>query len=225
MKNGRGNSDWAGDCGRCRWGLTGGILGFGVGGLLKNATAGFVAGAAGADPGVGTLYAIAAAGLAYSFPSVRADLAKLQEYLDRKDQINTGALRQEQGTKAFEGQLSARNRGGPIRNFADGIGALPDQLLYHIRQGVRVRAEINFMNAVGELQSQVPIGQSRIAIIGINPVTGNVPFAMFDTGPSITNYGTLSIKIQIQGARPSVPLPQLDPLLERLEKQWLGQQG
>lgn len=52
---------------------------------------------AGADPGVGTLYAIAAAGLAYSFPSVRAQLAKLQDYLDNKARQTGAAMAQGKG--------------------------------------------------------------------------------------------------------------------------------
>ena len=74
----------------------------GVGELLGNATAGFFAGAAaggavastimGGDPGIGALYAVAAASLAYSFPQVRAEIAKFQKYLDSKTRVSTQQL-------------------------------------------------------------------------------------------------------------------------------------
>ena len=85
-------------------GLAGGLAGAGVGELLGNATAGVFAGAAaggavastimGGDPGIGALYAVAAAGLAYSFPQVRAQLAKYQKYLDNKTRQTVSAMAQ-----------------------------------------------------------------------------------------------------------------------------------
>ena len=57
-----------------------------------------------------------------------------------------------------------------------------------------------------------------MAIIGINRFTGNV-FGSFDTGPSITDYGTILIEIRIEGTRSSLTPPSLPGLRWEIEKQ------
>ena len=177
-------------------GLTGGILGFGVGDLLKNATAGFVAGAAsagaisstiaGADPGVGTLYAIAAAGLAYSFPSIRANLAKVQEYLDNKTK-NIGIQLVSSQADEFSPGCHGKCDGvsGQLRdNFDSLVSTSPrDPYYFDVVVDNPNNVEIQAFRAVGRLS--VFIGKTNSS-----SVFNNVHFALSRDSQVLLNiYG------------------------------------